>query len=278
MKVFLSAVLAGLVAIATMPTAQAATTLTLVPTIPSGTAQANGKPNPGINDLVADALVDLGIGFGSIVSYLDPPAGPGASTAPVGNLSGTIDVDLGIDGAGVISSIAAAGGAISMTDIGLNFPALGTNPNPPGNGDDGFLLGLSGTTTPNGVAAVNAAGNFSAADFNILFNNGQVIAATILGNLGADLGASPLQVALAGTGNVTSTPLGGGSFQIDMVLPVVIDVQLTFPPDPLSKLQLNGTIVAQGVVGPAVIPEPTSGLFLASLALGAGAVVRRRRK
>ena len=93
-----------------------------------------------------------------------------------------------------------------------------------------------------------------------------------LGGLGGAFGANDLnEFGLPGD---TATNLSGdlGYSLVGITETITVPVDIFIPGDQFN-FGLTGTIVAERT-----IPEPTSGLFLATLAAGAGAVVRRRRK
>jgi len=145
--------------------------------------------------------------------------------------------------------------------------------NGPANADIAFrnlVLTLGGTGVADGSAA-------TAVEIGIL--EGWLAANTTVAGannveifLGTDGETTPNSEEITGSIAFTSVPVPGGFLET-----ITVPIELSFgdiTEDPV-ELSIVGQVVASRIVN--VIPEPTSALFLASLA-GAGAVVRRRRK
>jgi hypothetical protein len=239
MKLVLSVVLAALVAVTTVTSAQAATftgqILTLDPIAPA--------PGAGVNKL--NLNLDL-FGSGLIVAVADT------------GLSGTLNVDFDINELGMITSLTINSAGVSAS----NFVLKAGNLNITGSG-----IGASAftKTPPSAVAG----GQFNGAEQELALNSGEL--QTSFGNI--NLVTDPITFEGSGFGTFTSIPTGNpNEFAVQLSLPIaVVDFDVE---NGLALLDVTGSIVASGTV---VVPEPTSGLFLASLLAGTGAVVRRRR-
>jgi len=193
--------------------------------------------------------------------------------------SDSIDLaDLGVEGLPAI-------GAVATID---NIDADGsTDGDPPTDGVNGDGLFTVGETN---VLLRNDAANATAAFRNVLLTLGgsgtvgsaatEVEFAVLNGWIAANTsiaGADAIEASLVGTADGTDAGIvaGLGYSLVGNVETITIPIQVTFGDIATDGFQLA---VTGTIVGVRTIPEPTSGLVLASLATGAFSVVRRRRK
>ncbi len=174
------------------------------------------------------------------------------------------------------SSITFDGGSVFDADLGNGTPyAFPANPN---GEEDNYGLQLiapgAGAAFRDMIFTATGAGTIGDADnsgWGVVLTDGTL--ATDFAALG---GPGFAENDLTGLGGSAASGVIGYSL-VAGVETITLPVDFTFFDAGTATTQSYfGEIVAQRTIG--VIPEPTSGLFLASLAMGAGAVVRRRRK
>jgi len=117
---------------------------------------------------------------------------------------------------------------------------------------------------------VDGTDNFVAANHKLTINSGTAVVTGIAPST-VNFANSPVNAFGTGNGTFTSTP-NGNFFDGVITLPV----SATSDVGSGSTITLNGTLRATGSFAAASVPEPTSGLFLAGLAIAAAG--RRRRR
>ena len=224
----------------------------------------------------SSASSSLGITISALGGFLNVPLGPTSIT-------GTADAAISLDGsdsgsveifssqfnlADFAGSAATPLGVVNYTFAGVGFEVILDTTATGGafqinSGTTGGLNLNQGVITLTG--AIPATLNLNTDPINSPFSG--LGATTLAGTTNDDL-----------TGNDT-TDIGD---EINIVWPtgVFTQVVITDPVTLTLDIFLTGSGLSIGRTDstPPVVPEPTSGLFLASLAVGACGVVRRRRK
>lgn len=298
----MSAALAALVVCTTSNTASAvivSTTATLTAadtlTNPATDPFPGNGPNFGLNNQLQVALPNF--------ATSDPT---GKKATDYVGISGNYSIDVDYDPVtGVVNSFSIPYVAATVSGTPITINVLG------GINVTASTLGM--TTSPNPfktpvpdppASVVVTGGQFNANDVSAILDGGQVVA---LGSTALDFSDDPLTVdggpqtinvgtttdpevpvpwagdpvypfvnpTNPGPGTFVLTADGNGGWDYEISVPYSTGAELLAN----VVLTLQNRITATGnLPGAVVIPEPTSGLFLAALVTGAGAVVRRRRK
>jgi len=201
--------------------------------------------------------------------YTLVPTTPGVNQISIFQL-GQINVNVDLSGSLAISQnnsgtdvddFTIDGGTITTTPINFHSFGLGSVTSTP------LSIGATSVALP----VTNPGGTFDASGISLTFNGG-VIAVNIPfispNFINLDFGTSPVDFGAGGTGTMLNTGFN--------------EYTMTIPINFATVLDPNGLAVPVGIIGSivavGVIPEPASGLFLACMGVGAGTVVRRRRR